>query len=129
MSARRWAARLLRGLVILLLLVDSFGKLAEVVPVVEGTARLGYPIRFVLVIGLLELLCTIAYAVPRTAAVGAVLLTGYLGGAVASHLRIEDPVFTHVLSPVYMAMMIWTGVLLSDDRLRRVFLLRSEPAV
>ena len=79
MSVRRWAARLLRGLVILLLLVDAFGKLAGVVPVVEGTARLGYPVGFVLVIGLLELLCTIAYAVPRTAAVGAVLLTGYLG--------------------------------------------------
>jgi hypothetical protein len=129
MSARRWAARLLRGLVILLLLVDSFGKLAAVVPVVEGTARLGYPIRFVLVIGLLEFLCAIAYAVPRTSAIGAVLLTGYLGGAVASHLRIEDPVFTHVLAPIYMAVMIWTGVLLSDDRLRRVFMLRSEPAV
>lgn len=128
MSARRWAARLLRGLVILLLLVDSFGKLAAVVPVVEGTARLGYPIRLVLVIGLLEFLCTIAYAVPRTSAVGAVLLTGYLGGAVASHLRIEDPVFTHVLAPIYMAVMIWTGVLLSDGRLRRVFMLRSEPA-
>ena len=128
MSVRRWAARLLRGLVILLLLVDAFGKLAGVVPVVEGTARLGYPVGFVLVIGLLELLCTIAYAVPRTAAVGAVLLTGYLGGAVASHLRIEDPVFTHVLSPVYMAVMIWIGALLYDDRLRRAFM-RAEPAV
>ena len=128
MSVRRWAARLLRGLVILLLLVDAFGKLAGVVAVVEGTARLGYPVRFVLVIGLLELLCTLAYAVPRTAAVGAVLLTGYLGGAVASHLRIEDPVFTHVLSPVYMAVMIWIGALLDDDRLRRAFM-RAEPAV
>jgi hypothetical protein len=66
--------------------------------------------------------------VPRTAAVGAVLLTGYLGGAVASHLRIEDPVFTHVLSPVYMAVMIWIGALLDDDRLRRAFM-RAEPAV
>jgi hypothetical protein len=129
MSARRWAAHLLRGLVILLLLVDSFGKLTAVVPVVEGTARLGYPIRLVLVIGLVEFLCTIAYAVPRTAAAGAVLLTGYLGGAVASHLRIEDPVFTHVLSPIYMAVMLWTGVLLYDDRLRRAFIMRSERAV
>lgn len=120
MSASRWTARIVRGIVIFLFLLDTFGKVAALPPVVEGTARLGYPVRFVVVIGLVELLCVALYAVPTTSALGAVLLTGYLGGAVASHLRIDDPVMTHILAPVYMGIVLWIGLLVRDERLRRL---------
>lgn len=120
MSALRWPARIVPAVAIFLLLLDSFGKLARLLPVVAGTERLGYPGELVAVIGFLELCCTIAYAVPQSSPVGAVLLTGYLGGAVASHLRIDDPLLTHVLAPVYMAVAIWTGLWLRNDRVRQL---------
>lgn len=74
--------------------------------------------RLVFVIGFLEFCCIALFAVPRTSVLGGLFLTGYLGGAVASHLRIGDPWFTHVLAPVYMAIVVWAGLLLSDDRVR-----------
>ena len=118
MSASRWTAWILQGIVIFLLLLDAFGKLATLRPVVEGTAGLGYPVRFVVLIGLIEAVCVALYAVPATSALGAVLLTGYLGGAVASHLRIESPLMTHILAPVYIGIVLWIGLLLRDDHLR-----------
>jgi hypothetical protein len=119
-TASRWTARILQGIVIFLLLLDAFGKLAALPPVVEGTAGLGYPVRFVIVIGLIEALCVALYAVPSTSALGAVLLTGYLGGAVASHVRIESPLMTHILAPVYIGIVLWIGLLLKDERLRQL---------
>ena len=109
------AGRFLSGLVVFLLLLDAVGKLTQHAKVIEGTVRLGYPEDLVLVIGVIELVCVLVYAVPRTAIAGAVLLTGYLGGAVATHLRIGDPLWTHVLAPVYMAMFVWTGLVLRRD--------------
>ena len=117
-ASRRLAAVVLRGIVILLLLLDSYGKMAELAPVVEGSARLAYPANTVFVIGFLEFCCIALFAVPRTSVLGGLFLTGYLGGAVASHLRIGDPWFTHVLAPVYMAIVVWAGLLLSDHRVR-----------
>jgi len=115
--------RLLRGrvmstLAVLFLLFDAAGKLARVAPVVEGTTRMGYPDAVVRPLGLLLLACTALYVFPRTALLGVVLLTGYLGGAVATHVRVGDPLLSHVLFPVYLGGMLWMGLLLRDDGLR-----------
>ena len=109
-----------------LLLLDAYGKLVEAAPVIEGTVRLGYPQHLILVMGAIELVCAVAYLVPRSSVVGAILLTGYLGGAVATHMRIGDPLLTHVLSPVYMAVFIWGGLFLRDGRLRVLVPIRAK---
>ena len=113
-----WAGRTLSLLAVLFLLFDSAGKLLEVAPVVAGTTALGYPARTVFAIGVIELLCVAAYVVPSTAVLGAVLLTGYLGGAIATHVRVSNPLFTHVLFPIYVAVFAWGGLLLRDAGLR-----------
>ena len=81
-------------------------------------ARLGYPVSLAVGIGVLELACVAVYVVPRTSLLGAVLLTGYLGGAIATHVRVQDPFFTHVVFPIYVAALIWIGLLLRDARVR-----------
>lgn len=129
LSAAAWAGRLITGIVVTLLLLDAAGKIAEVAPVVEGTARLGYPPRLVFMIGIVELLCVAAYVVPRSSIAGAVLLTGYLGGAVATHVRVEDPFWTHALAPVYMAVFVWAGLVLRDSRLRVLIPARRTQAI
>jgi hypothetical protein len=126
-SKRVWAGRFASGLVIFLLLLDASGKLARLPPVVEGTAQLGFPAGSVLQIGVVELLCVVAYLVPGTSVAGAVLLTGYLGGAVATHLRMESPLWTHVLSPVYVGLFVWGGLLLRDPALRAFLPVRRQP--
>jgi hypothetical protein len=100
------------------LLFDSIAKLLRVQPVLDGTAQLGYPTDVVFGLGVTLLLCVIAYIVPATSAVGALLLTGYLGGAVATHVRVGDPLFSHVLFPTYLATVLWAGLVLRDPRLR-----------
>ena len=115
---RLWAGRILRGGAVLFLLFDSVIKLMMIAPVVESFARLGYPVGISRTIGLLELVCIVVYLIPHTAVLGAVLLTGYLGGAVATHVRVGDPLFSHVLFPVYVGVLIWGGLYLRDDRLR-----------
>ena len=115
---RPWAGRILSALAVLFLLFDSVIKLMMIAPVVESFARLGYPASISRGIGLLELACIVVHLIPRTAVLGAVLLTGYLGGAVATHVRVGDPLFSHVLFPVYVGVMIWGGLYLRDDRLR-----------
>jgi hypothetical protein len=113
---------------VLFLLFDSAGKLFRVAPVVEGTAQLGYPDGTVQPIGAILLLCVIAYAIPRTAVLGAVLLTGYMGGAIATHVRVGNPLLTHALFPVYMGALLWGGLFLRDERLRTVLRARHESA-
>jgi hypothetical protein len=93
-------------------------KLLQLAPAVEGTAKLGFPPDSVFIIGLLELACVVLYAYRRTSMLGAVLLTGYLGGALATHFRLGDPLFTHVLFPTYVASFAWGGLYLRDARLR-----------
>ena len=117
-SRQRWTGRVLSGLAVLFLLVDSAGKLLEVQPVIDGTLALGYPRDMVFILGVILLSCVLAYVVPRTSVLGALLLTAYLGGAVATHARIQNPLFTHVLFPTYVAALIWGGLLLRDARLR-----------
>ncbi len=114
----RWAGRIFSALPILLLLFDGMAKVMRLAPVLEGTAKLGYPLGIVAPLGFTLLACTLLYAVPRTSVLGAILLTGYLGGAVATHVRVGDPLFTHVLFPTYVAAMVWGGLFLREARLR-----------
>jgi len=113
-----WTGRVLSGLAILLLTLDSVGKLLQVQPVIEGSEQLGYPASTVFPMGVILLMCVVTYAIPRTSVLGALLLTGYLGGAVATHVRVGHPLLTHTLFPIYFAFFIWGGLVLRDARLR-----------
>ncbi|HET6568852.1 MAG TPA: DoxX family protein [Rhodothermales bacterium] len=113
------------GIAILFLLFDSIIKVLGFAAAVEGTTQLGYPATAVLPIGIIELICLFIYMVPRTSILGAVLLTGYLGGAIATHVRVESPLFTHILFPIYVAVLIWGGLLLRDPQLRKFILFRE----
>ena len=114
----------LSGVVVLFLLMDAVMKLLALPVVLQTTAELGYPVTGVRALGLLLLLCTALYAWPRTAVLGAVLLTAYLGGAVATHVRIDNPLFSHVLFGVYIALLAWGGLYLRDARIRELLPLR-----
>ena len=115
------------GAAVLFLAFDAVGKVLALAPVMQGTARLGYPTSLVTPLGVVLLACLGTHVIPRTSVLGAILLTGYLGGAVATHVRIGDPLLTHVLFPVYVAALIWGGLWLRDGRLRALVPLR-EPA-
>ena len=112
-----WTGRILSGIAVAFLLFDAFGKLMRVAPVIEGTVKLGYPEGAVLPIGVLLLAGAVLYVIPQTKVLGAIYLTAYLGGAVASHYRLGNPLATHVLFPVYVAAFIWGGLALRDARL------------
>jgi hypothetical protein len=104
---------------VLFLLFDAGIKLARIQPVIDSFASLGWP-ELSRPLGLLELVLLAIYVFPRTGVLGAVLLTGYLGGAVATHLRIADPLLTHTLFPVYVGALLWGGLVLRDARVRHV---------
>jgi DoxX-like family len=106
------------------MLFDAGGKLALESHVVDATTKIGYPVDAIRPIGVIALLCTILYAIPRTALLGAVLLTGFYGGAVASKVRIEDPLFSSILFGVYFGVIAWGGLYLRDQRLRALFPIR-----
>jgi hypothetical protein len=116
----RWTARVLTGIPVLFLAFDVAIKLAGIPEVAEASEKLGLPAYLAPWLGLLLLACLALYVVPRTAPLGAVLLTGYLGGAVLTHLRVGDPVFTHTLFPIYVGAFLWAGLYLRDDRVRRL---------
>lgn len=109
--------RVLRGIPVLLLLMDGLMKLAKPQPVVEATLKLGLPESSILPLGLVLLACTALYLAPRTAILGAVLLTGYLGGAVATHVRAESPAFS-LAFPLLLGAMLWGGLAMRDARVR-----------
>jgi uncharacterized membrane protein YphA (DoxX/SURF4 family) len=117
-----WAARLLLGMPVLFLLFDGVIKLTDARVVVEAQGQLGIPQNLTLTIAVLELACVFLYIVPQTAVLGAVLLTGYLGGAIAIQLRAGNPLASHVLFPLYVGSMLWAGVYLRDRRLRQFLL-------
>jgi hypothetical protein len=119
-----WTGRVLSLVVVLFLLFDGAIKLLEIGPVVDAFHQLGYPVQTAPGIGLLALGCAVLYAVPRTAVLGAIVLTGLLGGAIASHVRVNDPLFSHTLFGVYLGVMAWGGLWLRDDRLRAMIPLR-----
>ena|SRR5688572_15682828 len=115
-----WAGRIVTALPVLMLLFSGVMKLAKPAPVVEGFAKLGYPEHLALGIGILEIACTILYIIPQTAVLGAILLTGYLGGATATHVRVGDPYFATVI----LGMVVWLGLYLRDARVRALIPLR-----
>jgi hypothetical protein len=120
-----WAGRIISALPVLFLLMDAVMKLIKPAVVVDATVKLGYPETVIVSLGIVLLVCTLLYAFPRTSVLGAILLTGYLGGAVATHVRVGDPPFTHVLFPVYLGVLIWVGLYLRDERLRTLIPLRK----
>jgi DoxX-like family len=106
----------LSGLVILFLLMDAAMKLMRLPIVLETTVQLGWPSDSAMPLGVLLLVCTLLYGWPRTSALGAVLLTGYLGGAIATHARIGSPLYSHTLFGVYLGVLSWVGLYLRDPR-------------
>ena len=121
-----WTGRVMSALVVLFLLMDGVMKLINPAPVVEGMTKLGFPLRLTSVIGIVLLVGVAVFAIPRTSVLGAILLTGYLGGAVASQLRVGLPLFSNVLAPVYIGVLIWGGLFLRDRRLRALLPVRSS---
>ena len=115
-GARVWTGRVLGTLLTLFLLVDAVGKILELRPYMEGTAKAGFPLGAVLPIGVVLLACTLLYAVPRTALVGAVLLTAYLGGATCAHVRLEQP----FVFPIVFGILVWASLYLRSDKARGV---------
>lgn len=114
------AGRVLSTLAVLFLLFDAVGKLLRPVQVIEGTTQLGWPAGVILPLGILQVVLLLLYAIPRTSILGAVLWTGYLGGAIATHVRIGNPLFSHILFPTYVAALLWGGLWLRDRRLRKL---------
>jgi hypothetical protein len=119
-----WAGRIIIALVVVFLLLDALIKVMKLPSAVEGTTRLGYPESLVSVIGLVEFVCVALYVIPRTSILGAILLTGYLGGAVATNLHAGLPLFSYILAPVYFGVLIWGGLFFRDSQLRALIPLR-----
>ena len=125
---RLWAGRILSAIPVLFLLADGVMKLIKPAFVVDATVRLGYRESVILCLGIVLLTCVALYVIPRTSVLGAILLTGYLGGAVATHLRVGDPLFSHVLFPTYLGVMLWGGLYPREERLRALIPLRAPKA-
>jgi DoxX-like family len=115
-----WTGRVLSGIASAFFLMDGAMKLAKPAAVVQATLQLGYPESTIVGIGIVLLVCTALYLVPRTAPLGAVLLTGYLGGAVAAQVRVSAPLF-NILFPAFFGCVVWAGLYLRDGRLRSIF--------
>jgi hypothetical protein len=120
-TGRLWTGWIVSGLVALFMLFDAGAKFARPAPVVEAFARIGWPIELSSTLGAILLVCTVIYLVPQSAVLGAVLLTGYLGGAVATNLRLQNPLLTHTLFPGYLGVLIWVGLWLREPRIGSVF--------
>ena len=115
-----WTGRFLSGLGVLFLTFDAAVKVLKLGPAIEATTQLGYPESVIVALGLIEIVCLIVYLIPRTSVLGVVLWTGYLGGAVASHVRVGNPLFSHALFPIYIAALLWIGLGLRDHRVREL---------
>jgi hypothetical protein len=126
---RKWRVCLgwgMSALMILFMLFDSIAKLALERHVIEATSQIGYPQHAIRPLGAMALACTLLYAIPRTSVLGAILLTAYLGGAVASKVRIDDPLFSSTLFGVYFGILVWGGLYLRDERLRAMIPFRRR---
>jgi hypothetical protein len=115
-----WAGRVISAFAVLFLLFDSTIKLMRLQMVLDAFKQLGYSPDLSVTIGALLLLCTVIYVIPQTSVLGAILLTGFLGGAVATNLRIGAPLFSNTLFPVYMDALVWVGLYLREGRLREL---------
>jgi DoxX-like protein len=123
-NAALWSGRVMTGIVALFLALAAGMKLLALDAVREAMAPLGYPAGLGLMIGVIEAVCLLLYIVPRTGVLGAILMTGLLGGSAAAHLRVGDPLFTHVLFGVYVGILAWGGLYLRDEKLRALIPLR-----
>lgn len=119
-GAWHWTGRVLSGLAVAFLTLDGLMKLVRPQVVIDSAAELGWPVDVTTLttLGVVLLAATVLYAVPRTAFLGAILLTGYLGGAIATHARIGSPLFSHILFGVYIGLVVWGGLWLRSPRLR-----------
>lgn len=122
-----WTGRVLSGLGVAFMLFDGSAKVFDLIPPeVKAANSLGWSDQTMCSVGVLALLCTAIYVIPRTALLGAILLTGYFGGAIASHLRLGNPLFSHTLFPIYIAALFWVGLYLRDNRVRALFAPRES---
>ena len=117
-SIRTWTGRILTGLVTVFLLFDAAVKVVAPAFAAAHSGQLDIPGDLIFPIGVIELVCLAIYLIPKTSALGAVLLTGFLGGAIATHFRVGDPLLGYTLFPVYVGALAWAGLLLRDNRLR-----------
>jgi hypothetical protein len=117
-----WTGRIMSGLIVAFLTFDAVIKIIKIPAAVEGTVKLGYPASVLVPLGLVLLACVVLYVIPRTAVLGAILLTGYLGGATATQVRVSDPWF---VLPVFLGMLVWLGLYLRDAGLHSIVPLRS----
>jgi hypothetical protein len=113
-----WTGRILSGLSIAFLLFDATIHMIKIPAVVAGFTALGFPASVAFPIGVIELVCIILYVIPRTSVLGAIFLTGYLGGAIATQVRIGAPMFSTTLFPIYVALFLWGGLYFRDPRVR-----------
>jgi hypothetical protein len=118
-KGKLWAGRIMGGLPALFLLLDAIMKFVKPAPVVETTVKLGYPESVIIGLGAILLVSTILYLIPKTAVLGAILLTGYLGGAVATHVRVQEGWFP-IVFPVIFGVLLWGGLWLRDERLQKL---------
>lgn len=123
---KRWTSYIMGGLVILFMLFDGIMKFVKPPEVIEGTLALGFSEEHLPILGGLAILSTLLYVLPRTAVLGAILLTGYFGGAMATHIRLNNPLFTHILFTVYLGILMWGGLWLRNKNLRALFPLQSN---
>lgn len=128
-KSRLWAGRIMSGLVIFFMLFDGIFKFIKSQEAIDGTVQLGYGEHHLIPLGIIALIATILYALPGTSLLGAVLLTGYFGGAIATHFRLDNPLFSHILFPVYLAILIWGGLWLRNQRLRALFPVKTSVSV
>jgi hypothetical protein len=120
-----WAGRVISGLAVLFLLFDGVTKVMKVAPVLQASAQLGFPVNLIVAIGTVLVICTVIYVIPSTSVLGAILLTGYLGGAVAIQARIGNPLF-ETFFPVIFGVLVWAGIFLRDNRLRALIPWRKQ---
>lgn len=119
-KGKLWTARIMGGLVIAFMLMDSIFKLIPNDMVTAGAVELGYQAHHIPVMGVLGLTSILLFIIPRTQILGAILLTGYFGGAIATHLRLDNPLFSHILFPVYLAVLAWGSLWLKNETLRKL---------
>lgn len=125
-SGRRWSGFIMTGLIALFMLFDAAMKFVAPKPVADAFVRTGWPIDLSFTLGVMLLTSTLLYLIPRTAVLGAILLTGYLGGAVAANLRLHNPWFSNTLFPVYFGILVWGALWLRDPRVAELIPLRAK---
>src|SRR3989337_856028 len=124
-TAKVWTGRTMGGIVILFMLMDSIFKFIVNEEVIKGTTDLGFQVHHLPIMGTLGLIATLLYIFPRTELLGALLLTGYWGGAIATHVRMDNPLFTRILFPVYLGVLAWGALWIKSERLRKLILNRE----